>query len=451
MIKNLQDSGALKKITAMNNKILQTVKKYNMISKGDSVLIALSGGADSVMLTCFLLSIREEYSLKLTAAHVEHGIRGEESLADAQFCKDFCDKNGIDFKILHINAPEEAKKHKMGVEEYSRKARYDFFDTIECDKIATAHNLSDNIETMIFRCARGTSLKGLCSIPPVRGKIIRPLIEVTSSDIRNYLNNAGIPYRIDSTNSDSSYSRNYIRNEIMPLLKNLNSEFEAHSARLLEALRYDEEFIESRIDEVYKLACNENKLVCSVIDSLSECEKHRIAAKWLNDNSMPVNDNVICGVLNLCSCSSRFEINRNVAAISSNGKIRLADLDINNAKVCFKVSKTVLSVKDFLNKYEFNNKKFDFYCDCDKIVGNVTVRCRKEGDKIAPKGRNCTKSLKKLFNELHVPPENRYRIPVIADDIGVIGIAGIAVSKRVAADKATKNILILDIRTEDKI
>lgn len=441
----------MKKITAMNNKILQTVKKYNMLSKGDSVLIALSGGADSVMLTCFLLSIRDEYSLKLTAAHVEHGIRGDESLADARFCSEFCQKNGIDFKILHINAPDEAKKQKMGVEEYSRKARYDFFNTIECDKIATAHNLSDNIETMLFRCARGTSLKGLCSIPPVRGKIIRPLIEITSSEIRNYLHNEGIPYRIDSTNSDSTYSRNYIRNEIMPLLKNLNSEFETHAARLLESLRFDEEFIETHIEKIYKTVCIKNELICSVINSLSESEKHRIVAKWLKDNSLPVNDNVIVGVLRLCGCSSRFEINRDVAAVSSNGKIRIVRLDENNAHFDFKVSKTVLSVKDFLNKYEFTNKKFDFYCDCDKIVGNVTVRCRKEGDKITPKGRNCTKSLKKLFNEMHIPPEKRYRIPVIADDIGVIGIAGTVVSNRVAADKSTKNILILDIRTEDKI
>ena len=435
----------------MNNKILDTVKKYNMISKGDSVLIALSGGADSVMLTYFLLSIRDEYSLKLTAAHVEHGIRGEESLSDAEFCRELCKNNGIDFKILHINAPAEAKENKMGVEEYSREARYNFFETIECDKIATAHNLSDNIETMIFRITRGTSLKGLCSIPPVRGKIIRPLIEVTSSEIRNYLNNNGISYRTDSTNSDSSYSRNYIRNEIMPLLKNLNSEFETHAAHLFESLRCDEEFIETRINAVYAGACKDNMLVSDVINELSDSEKRRITAKWLNDNSLPVNDNVICGVLRLCSCNSRFEINRDVAAVSANGFIRLINLSGNRSEIDFKVSKSVLSVKDFLNKYEFNYKKFDFYCDCDKIVGNVIVRSRKEGDSITLNGRNCTKSLKKFYNELHIPAEKRYRIPVIADDIGVIGIAQTAVSKRVAVDKSTKNILILKIRTEDKI
>ena len=110
----------------------------------------------------------------------------------------------------------------------------------------------------------------------------------------------------------------------------------------------------------------------------------------------------------------------------------------------------MISVKEFLNKCEFHNKPFDFYCDCDKIVGNVVVRSRKAGDEISIQGRNCTKNLKKYFNELHIPPEIRNSIPVIADDNGIIGIAGYAVSQRAAVDSNTKNILILYIRTEDK-
>ena len=435
----------------MITEILNTVKKFNMISKGDSVLIALSGGADSVMLALFLIKIREQYSLKLTAAHVEHGIRGKESLEDAAFCEKFCKENGIDFKVMHIDAPAEAKKHKMGVEEYSRKARYDFFKTFECDKIATAHNLSDNIETMLFRCARGTSLKGLCAIPAKRGKIIRPLIEISSQEIRNYLNDKNIPYRTDSTNSDNNYSRNYIRNEIIPRLKILNSEFESHAAHLISSLQDDEDFIEKHINEIYNDYCIDNKISVSGIKSLSQSEKSRIIAKWLNENNLPVNDNDISGILVLQEKNSRFQISRGIYAVSAAGFIRLVYTQSENAEICFKVTKSVVSVKDFLNKCEFNNKKFDFYCDCDKIVGNVVVRSRKEGDSISPKGRKCSKSLKKLFNELHIPPETRNRIPVIADDSGVIGIAKIAVSQRTAVDGNTKNVLILNIRTEDKI
>lgn len=449
MIRNLPDSDVLKKITAMITKILNTVQKYDMISKGDSVLIALSGGADSVLLAHFFLQIKEQYSLKLTAAHVEHGIRGSESIHDADFCRKFCEENGIAFKILHIDAPAEAKKFKMGVEEYSRKARYEFFDTFECDKIATAHNLSDNIETIIFRLARGTSLKGLCGIPAVRGKIIRPLIEVSSSEIRNYLNDRKIPYRTDSTNGDNAYSRNYIRNEIIPRLKTLNSEFEMHAAHLIDSIQNDEEFLEKHIHRVYAELCTDNKLSIACLERLSLSEIKRIIAKWLKDNGLPVNDNTITGVLRLTIKNSRFQIYDHIYALSAAGSIRLADIGQKNVEFCFKVTKNIVSVKDFLNKCEFNNKKFDFYCDCDKIVGNVIVRSRKEGDAISPKGRNGTKSLKKLFNELHIPPETRNRIPVITDELGVIGIAGIAVSQRTAVDGNTKNILILNIRTED--
>ena len=210
----------------MNNKVLKTVKKYNMLSKGDRVLIGVSGGADSIALLEFFVSVKEKYDLDICVAHIEHGIRGEDSVNDAEFVKNYCKKLGVNFYLKTIDAPNLAKKAKMGVEEYSRMARYDFFNTIECDKIATAHNLTDNIETLLFRLARGTGLKGACSIPAVREKIIRPFIEVSSGEIRKWCNDNNIPYRVDCTNSDSAYSRNLIRLEILPLFEKLNAHYQ---------------------------------------------------------------------------------------------------------------------------------------------------------------------------------------------------------------------------------
>ena len=195
----------------MNKKAINTVEKYNMLSKGDRVLVAVSGGADSMALLEFFISIKDKYDLNLCAAHIEHGIRGEESLSDALFVKEYCEKSGVKLYMKSINAPYLAKKAGMGVEEYSRQARYDFFSTIPCDKIATAHNLTDNAETLLFRLARGTGLKGVCAIPPVRGKIIRPFIEISSDEIRAWCNDNNIAYRIDSTYKDDTYSRNLIR------------------------------------------------------------------------------------------------------------------------------------------------------------------------------------------------------------------------------------------------
>ena len=207
----------------MNKKAINTVEKYNMLSKGDRVLVAVSGGADSMALLEFFISIKDKYDLNLCAAHMEHGIRGGESLSDALFVKKYCEKSGVKLYMKSINAPYLAKKAGMGVEEYSRQARYDFFSTIPCDKIATAHNLTDNVETLLFRLARGTGLKGACAIPPVRDKIIRPFIEISSDEIRAWCNDNNIAYRIDSTNKDDTYSRNLIRLQMLPLFQRLNN------------------------------------------------------------------------------------------------------------------------------------------------------------------------------------------------------------------------------------
>ena len=228
----------------MNNIINKTVEKYNMLSDGDRVLVACSGGADSMLMLNYFLTVKDKYSLDIIVAHVEHGIRGKDSCDDAKFVKRFCEENGVVYHQLSIDAVNESKLYGMGVEAYSRKRRYAFFDSIDCDKIATAHNLNDNIETALFRLARGTGLKGVCAIPPVRGKIIRPLLECSSQAIREYCSINHIPYRVDCTNSDNAYSRNYIRNILIPSFENVNSDFISNMSAFISAAAEDSDFIE---------------------------------------------------------------------------------------------------------------------------------------------------------------------------------------------------------------
>ncbi|MBR1532328.1 MAG: tRNA lysidine(34) synthetase TilS [Eubacterium sp.] len=152
------------------------------------------------------------------------------------------------FEMLSINAPEEAKEQGMGVEEYSRNRRYEFFNSFNPDKIAVAHNLSDSVETALFRIARGTSIKGLAGIPPVRDNIIRPLINCTSDEIRSTCKELGINYIVDETNADNEYSRNYIRNVIVPDFKKLNPSFEEAVYRLIQSSAEDDSFIENCAD-----------------------------------------------------------------------------------------------------------------------------------------------------------------------------------------------------------
>lgn len=425
----------------MNNKVLKTVEKYNMLSKGDRVLIGVSGGADSIALLEFFVSVKEKYDLDICVAHIEHGIRGEDSVSDAEFVENYCKKLGVKFFLKTIDAPNLAKKAKMGVEEYSRMARYDFFNTIECDKIATAHNLTDNIETLLFRLARGTGLKGACSIPAVRGKIIRPFIEVSSSEIRKWCNDNNIPYRVDCTNSDSAYSRNLIRLEILPLFEKLNANYQDNIDDFISDVNEDYAFIDNYVKSIYPKIVKDNEIDLPKLNELDLPIKKRILIMFFNENGYSLNRIHLQSVIDITLKSGKSQIKENVFAISAKGKIRLAKFNDLNKKDKF--------VTKILNIDEFKDKNIDFYCDCDKIVGNITIRARQAGDKIKPAGRNVSKTLKKLFNESAYPVEKRDENIVVCDDFGIVGVIGLCADERVKVDCNTAKILTIKLPSED--
>ncbi len=425
----------------MNNKVLKTVKKYNMLSKGDRVLIGVSGGADSIALLEFFVSVKEKYDLDICVAHIEHGIRGEDSVNDAEFVENYCKKLGVNFYLKTIDAPNLAKKAKMGVEEYSRMARYDFFNTIECDKIATAHNLTDNIETLLFRLARGTGLKGACSIPAVRGKIIRPFIEVSSGEIRKWCNDNNIPYRVDCTNSDSAYSRNLIRLEILPLFEKLNANYQDNIENFISDVNEDYAFIDDYVKSIYPEIVKNNEIDLPKLNELDLSIKKRILIMFFDENGYSLNRIHLQSVIDITLKSGKTQIKENVFAISAKGKIRIAKFNDLNKKDEF--------VTKILNIDEFKDKNIDFYCDCDKIVGNIIIRAKQAGDRIKPAGRNVSKTLKKLFNESAYPIEKRDKKIVVCDDLGIVGVIGLCADERVKVDCNTAKILTIKLPSED--
>lgn len=425
----------------MNNKVLKTVKKYNMLSKGDRVLIGVSGGADSIALLEFFVSVKKKYDLDICVAHIEHGIRGEDSVNDAEFVKNYCKKLGVNFYLKTIDAPNLAKKAKMGVEEYSRMARYDFFNTIECDKIATAHNLTDNIETLLFRLARGTGLKGACSIPAVRGKLIRPFIEVSSGEIRKWCNDNNIPYRVDCTNSDSAYSRNLIRLEILPLFEKLNANYQDNIESFISDVNEDYAFIDDYVKSIYPKIVKNNEIDLPKLNELDLSIKKRILIMFFDENGYSLNRIHLQSVIDITLKSGKTQIKENVFAISAKGKIRLAKFNDLNKKDEF--------VTKILNIDEFKDKNIDFYCDCDKIVGNIIIRAKQPGDRIKPAGRNVSKTLKKLFNESAYPIEKRDKKIVVCDDFGIVGVIGLCADERVKVDCNTAKILTIKLPSED--
>ena len=425
----------------MNNKVLKTVKKYNMLSRGDRVLIGVSGGADSIALLEFFVSVKEKYDLDICVAHIEHGIRGEDSVNDAEFVENYCKKLGVNFYLKTIDAPNLAKKAKIGVEEYSRMARYDFFNTIECDKIATAHNLTDNIETLLFRLARGTGLKGACSIPAVRGKIIRPFIEVSSGEIRKWCNDNNIPYRVDCTNSDSAYSRNLIRLEILPLFEKLNANYQDNIENFISDVNEDYAFIDDYVKSIYPKIVKNNEIDLPKLNELDLSVKKRILIMFFDENGYSLNRIHLQSVIDITLKSGKTQIKENIFAISAKGKIRLAKFNDLNKKDEF--------VTKILNIDEFKDKNIDFYCDCDKIVGNIIIRAKQAGDRIKPAGRNVSKTLKKLFNESAYPIEKRDKKIVVCDDFGIVGVIGLCADERVKVDCNTAKILTIKLPSED--
>lgn len=430
-------------------KIDSTVQKYNMLSFGDSVVIGVSGGADSMLLLKYLISKRDELSLKLIVANVEHGIRGEESVSDSAFVEQFCKDNNVEFHMLSIDALSDSKQCGLGVEEYSRNRRYEFFNSFCADKIATAHNMSDNVETVLFRLSRGTSVKGCTGIPAVRGNIIRPLLECSGSEIRKACKELGVDYVVDSTNLDNSYSRNYVRNVIIPDFEKLNPSFESVFMRFISnAIEIDDSLEKSActcFDESFK----HNTLNIEKLKKFDSAVVKKAIIKFLSLYDISVDENHLNGVYSLIFKQGRFQIKKNIFAISDKKRLRIAVFEQTIDFDDIVVNKKITSRSDFLNNCELFKKQFDFFCDYDKIVGSFTIRGRENGDDISPAGRNCTKSLKKIYNEYKIPVEERESIPVICDEKGVIGIYGFCCDERVKIDNNTTSVVLLNIRMED--
>lgn len=212
------------------------LKKWKMVQEGDSILLGISGGADSVCLARYFLARREALSLKLYAVHINHMLRGEEAKRDEEFVQDFCHKWNLSLNVEYRNIKEESRQKKCSEEEAGRIARYECFEKYakeyHCGKIAVAHHQNDAAETILFRMLRGTGPQGMAGILPVNGKIIRPFLCLGREEIMDILQNIGQNYVDDSTNTNEEYSRNYIRHRILPEMEHVNQKAAAHISEL---------------------------------------------------------------------------------------------------------------------------------------------------------------------------------------------------------------------------
>ena len=259
----------------MKQKVLETIKKYNLIQNGDKIVLGVSGGPDSISMLDILNEIRidetNNLDFNIVVAHVNHMIR-EEAGKDLEFVKNFCNKIGVEFYSKSIDIQKIANTNKIGTEEAGRNARYEFFDEIlkktNSNKIAIAHNKNDKVETIIMNMLRGSGIAGLKGIEPIKNnKYIRPLIECERYEIENYCKERNIEARIDRTNFENIYTRNKIRNIIIPYIKNeFNPNIIQTMDRLSELVKEEDEYLEKLVEQKYQEMLLEEKTKEIVID-----------------------------------------------------------------------------------------------------------------------------------------------------------------------------------------
>ena len=408
------------------------------------VLIGLSGGADSVALLFVLLKYRESFDFPLKAVHINHSIRGEEADLDEEFSKKLCKNLGVDFESFKIDVPSLAKTLGLGLEEAARNARYQRFNEIlesesSLSSIAVAHNATDNLETVIFNMMRGSGIVGLSGIRPVRDNVIRPLIYSSKGLIVSALKGAGIDYVTDSTNLSTEYTRNYIRNEILPKLKEIADSPERMCTRSSATRREDADYLTEEAEKFITENMKDSSIPRDAISTLKKPIFSRVLMLWCKALSLPCPEKVhIDSIYSLLS-EPEFSISIPGAKsfISTGGRTFIGDHEEEKCDFYAEITEGINTIPDFdgaiiLSKDKnvdcFSNiykKSIQAKIRFDIINNRLCVRSKKDGD--AYRFDNMTKKLKKLFNDRKISLSKRKDIPVFCDSYGILWVPGFKV------------------------
>ena len=444
----------------MNDIVMQktarTIGQFDMFGKSERLLVCLSGGADSVSLLLCLKMLGYD----VCACHVNHQLRGEESERDQRFCEQLCEKLGVELYTYRIDVRDYCRENQVSVEEGARTLRYEIFSKIKADKICTAHTLSDCIETTLFNLARGTGLKGLCSIPPKRDNIVRPLINCTREEITDFLKEQGQDWVTDSTNLTDEYTRNRIRHNVVPQLEKINPSLMKSYEDTLSFLRKDMLFLERTAENAYEQCCADNVIDAEMLGGYDDCIRDRVLMRWLTDNGLPLSHDSIALVRDAAEKNGKVNIAKDTYVICRKGRLfaerETADktdgfspvnveadgeYSFCGRKIAFNIVKMENADCDFANVH----KKFANCCmDYDKIKGGLVLRRYGEGDRIHLVSRSEPYSIRKLLKN-NFPLEKRKSAVILYDEDGAVFVEGSGVSERVKITCDTKRILVFRI------
>lgn len=444
----------------MEKQVKDYIRLHDMIKKGEHILVGVSGGADSVCLLRIFVSLRQEWNITVTAVHINHGIRGPEADEDEKFVQKLCSDWEIPCLSFACDVPALAQKKGMSLEEAGRYVRYQIFEQqirmVGANKVAVAHHRDDNEETILLHLFRGSGLKGLRGIEPVRGNIIRPLLCLTRKELEAYLEEKGILWRVDSTNLSEDYMRNKIRLNILPYLKNevepaigrhfVNSglifgeidEYLTNTAvAFLEenALITEEEFV----FPLEKLKSTPIAILRYVLQlSLERLAKSRKDISFVHIENMVQLLNKRVGK----TVDLPYKIQAEIGYDSFTIRKR--------KEKCELITEYKMVTTIFPNKKEKIPKNgYTNWFDYDKIKGTIQLRTRKQGDTLQVLQSGGSKKLKDYMIDAKIPREIRDQIPVVAVENDILWVVGYRMSEAYKVTDKTNTILQIEIRKEE--
>ena len=436
-------------------KVLETIEKYNMLSQNDTVVVGLSGGADSVALFLVLCALKERFNLNLIAAHVNHMIRGNEAQRDCDYARKIALDSGVPFHLLECNVPALAKEEGISTEAAGRNARYAFFKKIAPEgKIAVAHHMADSVETTLINLIRGASLKGLRGILPVNQNVIRPLILCTREEIEDYLKTKNTSFMTDSTNRENIYTRNIIRNTIIPQMEKINPNFISTVFENSLILKDEEDLIVKILkDYEEKLIIKKGGCVClKLTEDLNNAIKRRLVISCfkLLGSDMAISN---CAVENVLSLSTGKKTLFSGVCVTRSYDELIFSEDEKEAK-SFSVNITQLgNIKieetgktynfEIASKEDITEFKNGFiYLDAHKL-GDLTMRNRHDGDLFYPLGLGGKKKVKDFLIDLKIPKNQRDTLPVLESNGVIAAIGCLRADDAYKVTNNTKKILII--------
>ena len=446
----------------MQEKVFAYLRQWNMVKPGDTVLVGFSGGADSTALLQLLWNYGKRIPLQLEAVHVNHGIRGAEALRDQQFCEQFCQERNISFTVVQEDVPAQAARDGLSLEEAGRNARRRVFEHLaekcQASVIALAHHQNDNAETLLWNLSRGCGLKGIGGISPVDGKYIRPLLGVRRQEIEEYLKENNIDYCTDETNLEDHYTRNRLRNHVIPYLeREINPRAVSHMADTMEQMRTVWAFMEEEVEKCRKYCVKPKQDKADGVVILEE-------------GFRSVNETVRTFLIHelLCETAGRkkdieqihVKLVEELMEHQTGRKIMLP-YEMTGER-CYE-GIWLHKVKDKEKSGEnskppvqmrilertpqtsvFPKKTYTKWFDYDIIKSTVKIRHKQPGDYITIDKNGSTQSLKKYFVNVKVPREDREKIWLAADGSHILWIIGYRQNQAYQVTDKTRRILEIE-------